>query len=144
MRSHPSIKFKGDQILRRKSGYTEFLQYLDNIFEALPIDRNYNWRIRLFEQYFEDVYLTLKSLYEALDYERYVFWVVGNSLHGSNKTNGKKRELIPIATDILTAELATFVGFEVKDMLIARHLRRRNYDDNTNYFLRETVISLRK
>jgi hypothetical protein len=140
-RSHPSVKFSMGTTIRKKSETSNFIQHLDNLINALPNDHNFKWRSRLFEQYFDDVYTSLKKQYEILKDDRWTFWVIGNSMHGSR---GDGKIMIPIATDLLIATIAEEVGFTVKGLLISRKLRRRSYDPRSNRYLRETIITLKK
>jgi len=142
-RSHPSVKFSTGTEIRKKNETSDLIEYLDTLIDALPKDRNFRWRARVFEQYFDDVYRSLKNQFEVLKDDRWAFWVVGNSLHGSRAhTDGNA--IVPIATDLLTAEIAQEVGFTVKGLLVSRNLRRRSHNPKSNRYLRETIITLKK
>ena len=140
-RSHPSVRFKEGLHFHKDPYTSEFIYYLDALKDSIPRDQNFKWRSRLFEEYFDDVYLSLRHQWDVLNYGGWAFWVIGNSLHGSAKYPDK---MIPVATDILTAQLAHDIGFTVKGVMIARNLRRRSHKEETNYFLRESIVVLQK
>lgn len=140
-RSHPSVRFKEKIHLHEDLRTSEFTSYLDVLKSSLPKDENLKWRARLFEEYFDDVYLSLRHQLDVLNSGSWAFWVIGNSLHGSPKN---PEGMVPIASDLLAAELARNIGFTVKGIMIARNLRRRSHKPETNYFLRESIIALHK
>jgi DNA modification methylase len=141
-RSHPSVRFKeGLHLYENYSYNSDFALYLNTLKDSLPRDRDFKWRSRLFEEYFDDVYLSLKHQWNVLNHDGWAFWVIGNSLHGSAKF---PERMIPVVSDLLTAQLALDVGFTVKGIMIARNLRRRSHKAETNYFLRESIIVLQK
>jgi hypothetical protein len=145
-RSHPSIKFTEEELEFKKNEESEgYLRNIEFLLACVPENENYNQRKRLFTQYFCDVQKSLMNQYEVLKRNGYVFWIVGNSLHGSNKKAADcTNTMIPIATDLLTAQLARDVGFKVERIIVTRKLKRRNHNPKTNYFLRESVIILKK
>jgi len=93
------------------------------------------WRGRLLIGYFEDLYSALQEYLTVLKRGGVAIFVVGNSLHGGQSDP----YLIP--TDLVLAELARHVGFEVESLAVARAFRRRL---SGNHFLRESVVTIRK
>lgn len=93
------------------------------------------WRKRLVRAYFLDIWNCLEGLHKSLKGGGEVFWVVANSLHG-----GRDGAFL-IPADILTARLAQHVGFHVREITVARNMKRRL---SGNHFLRESVLVLRK
>lgn len=85
--------------------------------------------------YFQDMKTAFSRQLEYLKRGGHSVCVVANSAHGS----GSNR--VPVATDLMLARLAEFVGFEVVNILVARQTQRR---DAPNPFLRESIIILRK
>jgi DNA modification methylase len=92
-------------------------------------------RLRVFEGYFSDLWTALKNIYACLKPGGHTVLVVGNSLHGTNDG----AYLLP--TDLVIAQMATPLGFTVRDTIIARNLRRRLAG---NHFLRESLVILQK
>jgi hypothetical protein len=107
---------------------------LDDLVKALPQDEDRLWRERLFRGYFDDMYGALTDQYRLLRPGGWSFCVVGNSLHGS-------AEKVLVASDLIIASIAELVGFTVKGIDVARHLKRRTDDSRR---LRESVIVLQK
>ena len=93
------------------------------------------WRGRLLIGYFEDLYSALQQYLTVLKRDGVAIFVIGNSLHGGRSDP----YLIP--TDLVLAELARAVGFEIESVAVARAFRRRL---SGNHFLRESVVTVRK
>jgi len=93
------------------------------------------WRNRLVLGYFSDLWQSLREQFRCLRPGGHTFLVLGNSLHGS----AGNAYLVP--TDLLVGQLGKYLGFELKQILIARNTRRRL---SGNHFLRESIIMLRK
>jgi DNA modification methylase len=137
-RSHPSVKFPDPVTLLSDQRLKDVTNTLNILTDALPADKDRNWRARLFTSYFDDMYKALKSQKEALTNGGWAFCIVGNSLHGSCKDPQKR---VPVASDLVIASIAQAIGFEVKAIQVARHLKRRSPDTK---FLRESIIIMRK
>jgi len=137
-RSHPSIKFNDKPTLQKLINTSTIKSTLQKLVENIPKNKNYNWRKRLYQQYYEDIYITLKRQHFILKKNGYIFLIIGNSLHGSGE------EKIPIATDLIISEISKEIGFNVSGILISRQLKRRNHNPETNYYLRESIITLKK
>jgi SAM-dependent methyltransferase len=90
---------------------------------------------RLGRAYLADMQESFKNQLKLLKPGGTAVCVVGNSAHGGRENR------IPIATDLLLAETARFVGFEVRKMSIARRTIRR---DPLNGFIRETALILQR
>jgi len=89
--------------------------------------------------YFDDMYLTLKALYDVTHDECWVAIVVGNSAYGG----------IIIPVDLLIMRSAVDVGFRPMKLLIVRELgtssqQLRLLKGDIRKLLRESVIILRK
>lgn len=140
-RSHPSIKFKEELHFRNDPNVSDFASYLNILKNSLPKDKYFDWRIRLFEEYFDDIYLSLRHQCEVLNPGGWAFWVIGNTSHGSAKNHDG---VTVVASDLLTADLARRIGFTVKGIMVARNLRHRTHKLETNYFLRESIIALKR
>jgi hypothetical protein len=89
----------------------------------------------LLRAYFADLWASLAGFYKLLRVGGYAVLTVGNSLHGV----GGFPFLVP--TDLILAKIATIHGFEVKQISVARNLKRRL---SGNHFLRESVVVLKK
>lgn len=134
-RSHPTSDLKKDESLFLK---TVFASPLSAIFEPLlnKLDTEAEkWRRKLLIGYFSDMLLALEEYYKILRTGGQAFIAVGNSLHGGQYAS------YLIATDLLVAELAKTVGFNVSEVAISRPLRRRL---TGNHFLRDSIVVLRK
>lgn len=98
-------------------------------------DNPEHWRRKVLLGYVADMWTSLHEQHLCLRKGGYAALVVGNSLHGCSELP----YLIP--TDLIIAELARSIGFEVENILIARSLKRRL---SGNHFLRESVVLLKK
>ncbi len=85
--------------------------------------------------YFSDMRQSFESQFRLLEPGGQVRCVIGNSAHGV------KGGRIAIATDLLLADIAKDIGFEVRKIQVARMLARK---DHLNDYLRESVIWMRK
>ncbi|MGA7733464.1 MAG: hypothetical protein WCD37_19550 [Chloroflexia bacterium] len=135
LRSHPSIKFPETDVVGQLPEELWARRLRRALLEALPNNKDLDWRTRLVKGYMDDMYQALSTQYTIAKPNAFVICVVGNSLHG------RKNHPVLIATDLLITALAQAVGFEVKELQIARQLRRR---DHENQYLRETIIILRR
>ena len=93
------------------------------------------WRERLILGYFADLWTAVHEQHRCLRKNGMAYLVLGNSLHGASDAP----YLIP--TDIIAGTIGRCAGFEVKQIFIARSLKRRL---SGNHFLRESVIVLKK
>jgi hypothetical protein len=135
--SHPSI-LRDDPLQDAAISMDEresLRRVTEAIVAAVPSDRYSEGRRRMLQGYAVDMYLTLRSVRSCLDYDGWVVYVVGNSVHGHG------REQLIIAADLFIGELARLVGFRVERVAVARHLRRRFVESP---FLRESVVFLRR
>lgn len=133
LRSHASIRFDADGV-GLPTAVIEIIEMLANEVERT----GKNWH-RYFRQtaygYFQDMQQALKRQFEYLVQNGLSVCIVGNSAHGS----GQYR--VPVATDLLVAEIARSVGFTVSSLLVARQTPRSAVDSP---YLRETAIFLQK
>ena len=81
--------------------------------------------------YFDDMYLTLKELQRVIRPGGMMVYMVANSRHSD----------LPIATDLIIAEIARLIGFEPLKLLV---LHKRNGRTRAKRYLRESVVILRK
>jgi DNA modification methylase len=137
-RSHPSVSFSDPVTSQSDERLNDINNTIDILVNTLPADKYRNQRIRLFTGYFDDMYQTLKYQKDALSNGGWIFCVVGNSLHGSSK---EPEIRVPVASDLLITSIAHAIGFEVKAIQVARHLKRRSPETK---FLRESIIVMRK
>jgi DNA modification methylase len=134
LRSHPT-SFLGDaDHIEREIEKSLLARVYEPIAEKL-ITHKEKWRRQLFLAYFTDLHRSLTQYFKILRKGGKAYITVGNSLHG-----GKDQPYL-IATDLILAEIAKFVGFIVEEITIARSLKRRLIG---NHFLRESVVVLRK
>ena len=88
--------------------------------------------------YFDDTYTLLKKIYLQTQKGGYVGSVIGNSAYSG----------VIIPSDILTAQIAKEVGFNVENIFITRHLttssqQKKNLEPLKDY-LRESIVLLKK
>jgi len=137
-RSHPSVRFPDPITITGDERLKYVKATLKVLIEALPDDKDRQWRSDLFNGYFDDIYQSLKHQREALRAGGWIFCIVGNSLHGSSdKPEGR----VPVASDLIIASIAEAIGLEVKAIQVARLLKRRAPD---THYLRESIIVMKK
>ena len=88
--------------------------------------------------YFDDFHTLLLKLYKRTKRAGSIGIVVGNSAYSG----------VIIPTDILIAQIAREIGFEIKNISVARHLTTSSQQkiklESLNYYLRESVVLLQK
>lgn len=104
------------------------------LIDHLPEDRYSSGRTRMLRGYVLDMYLSLRSARNRVAPGGYIVYVVGNSIHGSSSAS------LVIAADLLIAELAMALGYDLVGVGVARQLRRRFVDSP---YLRESIVTLR-
>jgi len=107
---------------------------IDPVVDALPADRYFEGRRRMFRGYAVDMYRTLRAVRRTLRPGADVVYVVGNSAHG-----GREAAFV-VAADIIIAQVAEVAGLSVQRIAVARYPRRRSVD---SAFLRESVVFLK-
>ena len=132
LRSHPTANVARQTDTLLPPALVELLSAVD---AATPAD-GYAWRGNLFRRYALDMQRALRGQFELLKPGGRCVCVVGNSLHGG------KAGKVPVATDLMIALAARSVGYEVNQMYVARHLRRR--DREKSPFLRESILVMAK
>ncbi len=105
------------------------------LIAAVPDDHYQDGRLRMIRGYAVDMFKALQHARRRLKPNGRLVYVAGNSVHGR-----APREFV-IAADLLIAELAREVGFEVERLAVARDLWRRV---RTGSYLRESVVVLRR
>ena len=136
-RSHPSVKFPPTEALSSLPPTTWPRRLTFQIAEAIPKNKDFQWRKRLLYNYADDIFVSLRHQYDILSKGGLAVCVVGNSLHGNSNAN------FCVATDLIISSIARELGFEIVDLKVARYLNRRasaHYSD----LLRESIIVLRK
>jgi len=116
--------------------YNENLESLISIF-----DKGSLWSKKIpsvVRGYFDDMHTLLEKLYLQTQKGGYVGVVIGNSAYSDT--------IIP--SDILTAQIAKEVGFNVENIFITRHLttssqQKKNLEPLKEY-LRESIVLLKK
>lgn len=135
MRSHPSLKFAERTWADVPADLLERTATMAQpIIDAVPEDRYRHQRERVARGFLEDCAVVLYRSFRSLKPGGAAVYAVGNSRHGMAENQ------YTIASDVLMAEIATFVGFDVQDVRVARDLHRRGRHDH----LRESVVFLRK
>lgn len=135
--SHPSL-LRPDPLPNPKlsSGENEFVtRTVAPLIEHLPEDRYASGRTRMLRGYVLDMYLSLRHAWTRVAPGGFVVYVVGNSIHGSSSAS------LVIAADLLIAELAVELGYDLVGIGVARQLRRRFVESP---YLRESVVTLRR
>jgi hypothetical protein len=110
------------------------IRIVEPLIADLPSDRYASARTRMIRGYALDMYLTLRNLSSRLTPGGYVVYIVGNSIHGNGSAS------VVIAADLLIAQLARALGYDVVRIDVARQLKRRFVDSE---YLRESVVTLR-
>lgn len=90
---------------------------------------------RLAANYFADMQLALTNQFKYLTPGGRAICIVANSAHGP------KGSRVPIAVDLLLANSAEEIGFQVEKFQVARSLPQR---DHLNQYVRESVLWFRK
>lgn len=93
----------------------------------------------MIKAYFSDMNEVFAGLNKMLKTNATVVFVVGNSSYGG----------IPIATDLLLADIAQKNGFNIEEIRIARNLttssqQLKNYKKGRKKYLRESMVILKK
>jgi hypothetical protein len=132
LRSHPSVKFAETSIYKNFKS-----QKVKNIVEYLLMNKGEEVFSTTVKNYIDDMYITFMKLNMLADDNATVVCIVGNSLFGTKS----KQNLTPIATDLLIAEIARDVGFEVNELRSVREITRRGIKYE---FGRESIIFMQK
>lgn len=109
------------------------------IFDYLASMKLWNKRIpHMLSGYFSDMGKVLFELKDNLNPGAHIGIVVGNSVYGG----------LPIATDILLAQIAENLGYEIKEIDVYRYLnpssqQLRIMKEDDKRFLRESLIVLK-
>jgi hypothetical protein len=133
--SHPSVLRPAPlpSDLLSESENSALANLVGPLLDTIPTDRYAEGRRRMVSGYARDMYLTLRAAKERLAAGGQIVYVVGNSVHG----HGPGRMII--AADLLIAAFGELAGLEVRQVSVARHLRRREVASD---YLRESVVFL--
>lgn len=112
---------------------------LENLIQLFDIEKLWDKNIlSVVRGYFDDTKTLLEKLYLVTPKGGFVGIVVGNSAYTG----------VIVPTDLIIAEIAQTIGFEVKNIFITRHLttssQQKKQLESVKYFLRESIILLRK
>lgn len=136
LHSHPSIKREVTPRYLGSAEAPEVERLIAPLIAAVPANGRFSGsQESMIKGYVDDMLSTLRAAYGRMKEGAFLVYAVGNSLHGG--TGGK----FVIAADLLIARLAELVGFRVKSIDVARHLKRRGV---VSPFLRESVVFARK
>ncbi|HXQ69121.1 MAG TPA: hypothetical protein VN844_01475, partial [Pyrinomonadaceae bacterium] len=135
LRSHPSVTFPETYLVDHLPVSAWSKRLRNALIESLPRDRRRKERIRTIRAYMDDILLSLRNQFVFTRPGAPVVCVIGNSIHG------KKRQPIPIATDLLIASLGIEAGFLIDRLYVTRYTRRRDYRKR---LLREGILIMRR
>jgi DNA modification methylase len=132
LRSHPAIVFPTSAYLRSDARTRHIAVKLDEMGNSACIPKEERLRVqRVLLGYFEDMYLVLKELWRILRPGSILTYVVANSRY----------YYLPVASDVILAEIARCIGFQPIDLVV---LRKRNGRTRQKSFLRESAVFLKK
>lgn len=132
LRSHPSVKFSETSALANDALTMPIYNKLLEMGKSTCVPDNRKSELtRTILGYFDDMYSALKEQYRVLKKGGVLCFVVANSRH----------YFLPIATDIILAEIARCIGFESLELIT---LRKRNGRTRQKAFLRESAVFLKK
>lgn len=112
---------------------------LDLLLEELKAKDLWDKRItNMLQLYFSDMFSVLESCYKVLEKDGFCSIIVGNSSYSN----------IVIPTDLLFAEYAETLGFEVDKIIVDRYIitSAQQYESTKEYkkYLRESIVCLKK
>ncbi|WKZ42018.1 MAG: hypothetical protein QY328_08195 [Anaerolineales bacterium] len=132
LRSHPSVRFNETEALKNNELaapiYNKLVEMGDSI--CIPKDRQEVLK-RTILGYFDDMFLAFKEQFRVMKQGGILCFVVANSRH----------YYLPIATDIILAEISRCAGFEPLELF---SIRKRNGRTRQKDFLRETAVFIKK
>ena len=132
IRSHPSIKFSETNNLSGNPATEPIYQKLIEMGESACIPEKRRAAVtRTICGYFDDMYLALQEQFRVMKSGAVMCYVVANSRH----------YYLPIATDVILAEIARSIGFQPLELVT---LRKRNGRTRQKTFLRETAVFMKK
>jgi DNA modification methylase len=132
IRSHRSIVFSPTQHLATDRRTKDIAAKLQSMGESGCLPDSDRRRVRrLIEGYFDDMYQALCEQWRVLLPGGMMVYVVANSRH----------YCLPLATDLVLAEIARCIGFEPLDLVV---LEQRNGRTRQKQFLRESAVFFRK
>lgn len=132
LRSHRSITFPSTCHLVSDLRTQEVAAHIHEMVESPCLPESERGRVRrLIEGYFDDMYCALREQWRVLRAGGLMVYVVSNSRH----------YYLPLATDLILAEIARCIGFEPLDLVV---LEKRNGRTRQKQFLRESVVFFRK
>jgi len=125
--------------LKKDIGVEHRTDLLYEIIKYLSKRQLWDKRIPLMlDGYFYDMYTLLNQLYQRTKNNGYCVIVVGNSAYGT----------IAIPTDIILAQMGMKVGFDVKEIIVARKNETSSQQHkklgNLVEYLRESIVVLKK
>ncbi|MGH9878936.1 MAG: hypothetical protein ACRD5H_15000, partial [Nitrososphaerales archaeon] len=132
IRSHHSLVFPETQHLGTDPRTQAIAKQLHAMGMSICLPDEERARVRrVIVGYFDDMYLALCEQWRVLKPGGIISYIVANSRH----------YYLPVATDVILAEIARCIGFELLDLIV---LRKRNGRTRQKLFLRESVVFVRK
>lgn len=113
--------------------------YLDTLLEELRTKELWDRRIvNMLQLYFSDMFSVLESCHKVLERDGFCSIIIGNSSYSN----------VVIPTDLLFAEYAERLGFEVDEIIVDRYIitSAQQYESTKEYknYLRESIVCLKK
>lgn len=132
VRSHHSVRFKKTTSLETSSKTKSLYEKINALASSrLLEDRRKTNMPEVIKGYFDDMFSSLQHQYSLLSSGGYLVYNVANSRHGD----------LPIATDVILAEIAMAIGFKPLELVV---LHNRNGRTSKNHYLRESIVIMRK
>jgi len=125
--------------LKRDVGSDHRTDLLDKLIDYLSKCKLWDKRIPyMLDGYFYDIYMVLNNLYKKTKKNGYCVIVIGNSAYGN----------LAIPTDIILAQIGKKIGFNVKEIIVARK-NETSSQQHTKLgslleYLRESIVVLEK
>jgi hypothetical protein len=134
VRSHPTFekKSKLPEAFEHELRTGKLRALLGTLVDRLKATKE-NWRSRMLSAYFGDLWTAMENYRKILAGTGVAVFVVGNSLHGTERP-------ALVATDLILARIAECHGLSAK-VNVVRSLKRRL---SGNHFLRESIVVVRK
>lgn len=132
LRSHPSVRFTETEALKNNDLAAPIYNKLVEMGESICIPKDKQEVLkRTILGYFDDMFLAFKEQFRVMKQGGVLCFVVANSRH----------YYLPIATDVILAEISRCAGFEPLELF---SIRKRNGRTRQKDFLRETAVFLKK
>ena len=125
--------------LKKQIGINHRTNLLNEIINYLSKCKLWDKRLpQMLDGYFYDMYMVLNQIYQKTKKNGYCVIVVGNSAYGN----------LAIPTDIILAQIGGKIGFDVKEIIVARKNETSSQQHkklgNSLEYLRESIVVLKK